>query len=141
MSKKQSLVSRITIQGLLGNVPFSWASEQQSPVAPSILSTLLPPVRSNDEEIQCFRELKREYDHALKRKVDNIARNMDISFESEQGDSLTLGLMVPYLPFDSPHKTFERDYEMRPISKYVVGLLVRAVTTIGILKAKVSFSG
>jgi len=56
-----------------------------------------------------------------------------------QQASHTLALMVPYLPFDSPHKTFKRDYEMRPISKYVVGLLVRAVTVKGRQKAKQFF--
>ena len=61
----------------------------------------------------------RGYDHTLERKVDEVTKDMDIFFESDQAKSLashTLALMVPYIPFDLPHKT-----RPRIVSRSLVG--------------------
>jgi len=44
-----------------------------------ILATLLAPVKDNEAEIQYHRELRWRYNRIFKRKVDEVAKDMDIS--------------------------------------------------------------
>ena len=49
------------------------------PVRRIILATLLAPVKDNEAEIQYHRELRWRYNRIFKRKVDEVAKDMDIS--------------------------------------------------------------